>query len=293
MQKTAHIYKKLGETPLQALERFREEMMINDTANRDAWQISPMTYAGRLDPMAEGILLILIGDECKNKEKYLGLDKEYKVEIVLGISTDSYDALGIPRIGTTIATTKTDNVTKVGHVTRSDLDLSKYIGKFTQKYPPYSSKTVGGKHLHALARANVLPSDAEMPEKKVEIYSIENVSETSGRGETGGGNDVRNTSMIGAKDLLNRIISMINLVEGDFRQKEIADAWRNLLTHDSDEIFFNTMKIRVRCSSGTYMRSLADRIGGFALSIKRTRIFDLYLWAREDLNLHGLLRSLL
>ena len=50
---------------------------------------------GRLDPLAEGVLLILIGDECKNKEKYLGLDKEYEVAIIFGISTDTGDALGL------------------------------------------------------------------------------------------------------------------------------------------------------------------------------------------------------
>ena len=72
MLKTASIYKNLGETPLQALERFRAKMVKNgmaDSAIKSAWQKAPMTYAGRLDPLAEGELLILIGDECKNKDK--------------------------------------------------------------------------------------------------------------------------------------------------------------------------------------------------------------------------------
>jgi tRNA U55 pseudouridine synthase TruB len=70
--KTIVIHKHIGETPLEALERFRR-MQIEKETDLDSkrnWQIVPMTYAGRLDPMAEGELLILIGDECRNKEKY-------------------------------------------------------------------------------------------------------------------------------------------------------------------------------------------------------------------------------
>lgn len=70
------IYKNIGETPLEALERFR--------ADHVEYKNEPMTYAGRLDPMASGKLIILIGEECKNKDEYLKLDKEYEVDILLG-----------------------------------------------------------------------------------------------------------------------------------------------------------------------------------------------------------------
>ncbi len=229
------IYKNIGETPLEALERFR--------ASRPELELEPMTYAGRLDPMAEGKLLILIGDECKEKEKYLGFDKEYEVEIVFGISTDTYDALGIPKVSP-----RHVEVTPWG----------RYIGKFTQEYPPYSSKTVNGKQLHELARARELPD--EMPTKEVEIYSI----------------DMLNESSISSAELKARIFDSINKVKGDFRQEEIKKKWEEVLGISNDQ--FSMINIRVRCSSGTYMRSLADRVGkdagtgAFALSIKRTKI---------------------
>lgn len=245
------IYKKLGETPLQALERFRAEAQIPSSV--------PMTYAGRLDPMAEGELLVLTGDECKNKEKYLSLDKEYEVEIVFGISTDTYDALGLATLSSP-ADNKRDRV--------SSLNLARYCGRFMQKYPAYSSKTVGGKQLHELARAGDLPDPEEMPEKEVEIYSIEKIERV--------GQDMAQDK-ISAADLLTRIVSMVDLVDGDFRQFEIKKRWNDLLaTCKSD---FYGLRIRVKCSSGTYMRSLANRIGqdvgggAFAISIKRTRIF--------------------
>ncbi len=236
----ALIYKQPGETPLEALERYRAEKDISENI--------PMTYAGRLDPMAEGLLLILIGDECKNKEAYLGLDKEYEVEIAFGIETDTHDALGL-------ASAEVTPMTEV-----SPLQLQKYAGKFSQPYPAYSSKTVNGKHLHELSRSNELPD--EMPVKEVEIYSIEEI----GRNE------------ILAQDLLKRILSAIEKVKGDFRQEDIQKRWVEVLSDSKASKSYMIRTIRVHCSSGTYMRSLADKIGkdagtgAFALTIKRTKI---------------------
>lgn len=229
------IHKEVGQTPLEALERYR--------ASRLELQNIPMTYAGRLDPMAEGKLLILIGEECKNKEKYLHLDKEYEVEIVFGISTDTFDSLGLATVGSE---------------SHSTIDLTTYTGRFTQEYPPYSSKTVNGKQLHELARSNELPE--EMPTKEVEIYSI----------------NLMGKRHVSASELKKTIMDTIHKVTGDFRQKEIGQCWNELLRDSVHE--FEAITIRVSCSSGTYMRSLADRIGtdmgtgAFALSIKRTQI---------------------
>src|SRR3989344_2297636 len=81
------LYKKEGQTPLEAMEEFRKENL--------EYKDQKMTYAGRLDPMAEGVLLILTGDDCKEKQKYLGLNKEYEFEILWGFQTDTYDILGL------------------------------------------------------------------------------------------------------------------------------------------------------------------------------------------------------
>lgn len=237
------INKEVGQTPLQALERFR--------LTRSDLDGLPMTYAGRLDPMASGELLILIGEECKNKERYLGLDKEYEVEIVFGISTDTYDALGL--------------ITSIAAADRSAGKISDLIKEFCnscptsfdQDYPPYSSKTVKGEQLHALARRGELPE--ELPNKRVTIYSCEAVS----------------SSKISAGDLSIRIKDGISRVEGDFRQDEILREWSKMPATGS----YPLVKVRVQCSGGTYMRSLAHRfgqksgLGAFALSIKRTNIY--------------------
>ena len=273
------IHKNIGETPLEALEKFRlskirsGELCVNGKSSTDtkySWKDVPLTYAGRLDPMAEGQLMILIGDECKEKDKFLNLNKEYEVEVLFGIKTDTYDALGIveerPLHDTEI------RLSKIGSLMNQEY-LNKYIGKFVQQYPPYSSKTLGGKQLHELARSGSLPE--EMPTREVEIYSIEMVN--SGRSSLNTlGDSVLYISFINSENLLATISSRIRLVKGDFRQVKIVEAWTKLL--ENSEMVWPLVKIRVRCSSGTYMRSLADRIGqdlgvgAIALSINRTKI---------------------
>jgi len=85
MKKTINLYKPVGMTPLQAVEKLREKNTV--------YNGKKMSYAGRLDPMAEGVLLILVGDENKKMKQYMGFDKEYKAEILFGFSSDSNDVL--------------------------------------------------------------------------------------------------------------------------------------------------------------------------------------------------------
>jgi len=234
MNKVITAYKNVGETPLECLERVRKEQGFSADL--------PMTYAGRLDPMAEGLLLILTGDECKNKEKYLGLDKEYEIEVLFGLKTDTHDVLGLIR-GVDIEKGK-------------EIDLQKYVGKFEQEYPMYSSKTVQGKQLHEYARSG--EEIEEMPTKNVEIYSIEKIGE----------------SEISGLELAAGVIEKVSRVNGDFRQEETILDWQDL-AQEFSKVDFKVIKLRVNCSSGTYMRSLAERmgkdagIGAIAYSIKR------------------------
>ena len=79
-------YKEVGETPLEVIQRTRIENNIGNDI--------PITYAGRLAPMAEGLLLLLAGDSVHKKEEFLKLDKEYEFQILFGFSTDTHDLLG-------------------------------------------------------------------------------------------------------------------------------------------------------------------------------------------------------
>lgn len=221
-------YKNIGETPLECLERVRNEYG-KPTA-------TPMTYAGRLDPMAEGLLIILHGEECKEKDKYLGMDKEYEIEVLFGVSTDTYDVLGV--------------IDKIEKKSFEAIDFEKYKGRFVQEYPRYSSRIIAMKEV-----------PEEMPTKEVEIYQIEQIGSKAFSG----------------KKIADSIIGNIKKVNGDFRQKEITELWERFSEDHSKENFI-IVKLKVACSSGTYMRSLANRIGidagipALAYSIKRTRV---------------------
>ena len=262
------VNKEIGETPLECLERTRLEKGIATDV--------PMTYAGRLDPLASGKLLLLVGDECKDKEKYLGLDKEYEIEVLFGVETDTGDAMGLinkvtPRLDEVLV----DRALKSGVDSSVDVRIkvtpwSKFCGKFTQVYPAYSSKTIGGCQLHNLARSGELPD--EMPTKEVEIYSIKELGKENQPGS-------KTISWIIGHKLAEQAILNVSKVSGDFRQKEIIESWKKFEREHSG-VDFPVVKLRVACSSGTYMRSLAERIGkeagsvAFAFSIKRTKIGD-------------------
>ncbi len=208
------VYKNLGETPLQCLERYRLEEGIGADV--------PMTYAGRLDPMAEGDMIILVGEECKGKDKFLPMRKEYEVEFLLGIETDTYDLLGIFQ--------------KESEV----IDFGIEKGKFTQPYPPFSSKTFSG---------------GKAETKEVEIYD----------------HKILEKRTISKEELHNQIKTRIALVKGEFRQKEILAAWEVYFTQ-TKKTEYRFIKAWIFASSGTYMRSIAHRNHSLAYSIKRTTI---------------------
>lgn len=238
------VWKPQGWTPLFAVQEFKKK--------NPEFATKKVSYAGRLDPMAEGVLLLLVDEENKKRDKYLNLRKEYKTEVILGISTDSYDALGI------IYSIKT------GLASRSAIEtcLKSFLGKQMQEYPPYSSKTVNGKSLIWWTKNKRL-SEIEIPKRQIEIYSV----------------DLLSYEKINGMGLAKTAEEKIGKIKGNFRQKEILKSWKEFEKKYSKEGFMK-IKIKVSASSGTYIRRLADDLGkklscgGFALSIKRTNVGD-------------------
>jgi tRNA pseudouridine55 synthase len=236
------VWKPQGWTPLKAVSEFKKK--------KPQYKNVKVSYAGRLDPMAEGVLLLLIGEENKERNIYEKLRKTYETEVVLGIATDSFDALGIIY-----------SIVPGSFPTRGDIEecLNKFVGKQKQKYPPYSSKTVNGKSLIWWTKSNKL-SEIKIPEKEIEIYSIK----------------LLERSMIEAPDLYKIVKEKISNVEGNFRQEKILDEWEKFLKIYKDKKFLK-IRIKTSCSSGTYIRQLANDIGealkgAFALSITRTSV---------------------
>jgi len=118
------LYKPLGLTPLQALDRLRQKWPKYATAK--------LSYAGRLDPLAEGVMLVVVGEETKNKDKYLKLDKVYEFETLFGFATDTHDLMG--------------KIVAIGKAeTKGQPPYDLLVGPRRQEYPKYSSPKIAGK----------------------------------------------------------------------------------------------------------------------------------------------------
>lgn len=241
-----NLYKEVGETPLQAISRFRAE--------HEEFAAVRMTYAGRLDPMAEGVLIVLTHDDVLRKEEFLALDKEYIFEAILGIETDTYDILGK-------ITRSKRCVMGEGEKVRILKFMKAKKGKIKQKYPPYSSKTLKGKQLWQISREGKISED-ELPEREVEIYESR----------------LFETKEIAVEELEPRVIGDILKLKGDFRQEEIIKGWKELFSMNRHRI--PAIRAGIRCSSGTYIRSLVYEMGkalgcgATALRIARTKVGD-------------------
>ncbi|MEK7130743.1 MAG: pseudouridine synthase, partial [Patescibacteria group bacterium] len=128
-----NIHKPLGISPLDTIKTLKE--------NHPELKDEKMTYAGRLDPMAEGVLLILAGKAVHKKEKYLKLDKEYEGEILFGFETDTYDILGLSK-----------RKKQPTSITVLDGIIKNLEGEISLPLPPYSSYKIKGKPLFQWAR---------------------------------------------------------------------------------------------------------------------------------------------
>ena len=241
------IYKPAGLTPLQAINILKDR--------QPEYEHAKITYAGRLDPLAHGVLLLLIGEEAKNREEYLALPKTYEFEVLFGLETDSYDVLGLVKPWREDKPTENVNIIVNSFV-------HKHIGKTEQPYPPFSSKTVHGKPLFQWAKEKKL-HEITIPHKEIEIYEFVN----------------ENISVITTHQLQEYIRNAVGSVHGDFRQEIIMKTWEDYFAKIK-QLEFQTAKFRISCSSGTYVRGLAHALGrelgtgAIALDIKRTAVGD-------------------
>ena len=101
-------------------------------------------HAGTLDPMATGLLILLVGRAAtKLQSGFLKLDKEYSGTVTLGVETDAWDAYG------EVLSEVTPPVFTAGEIAAA---LKKITGNFEHPVPFYSAKKVYGRPMHRLMR---------------------------------------------------------------------------------------------------------------------------------------------
>lgn len=162
-------------------------------------------HTGTLDPMATGVLPVLVGRDTVLCSHLLDADKEYIAGVKLGVTTDTLDKTGKVLSETEVNLSK-EQLQEV---------LFGFLGKQSQIPPMYSALKKDGVRLYDLAREG---KEIEREAREIEIFELE------------------------------------------------------LLSFNGDEF-----EIRVLCSKGTYIRSLADDIGkklgtgAMLTSLKRTK----------------------
>lgn len=147
-------------------------------------------HCGTLDPLASGLMLILVGKATKAQDSFMKQDKVYLADIRLGLKTDSGDLAG-----------KIISQSSYDHITEDQIIkvCKSFEGLIEQTPPMFSALKVKGKKLYELARQGIT---IDRKKRNVTIYSID---------------------VLGLSD--------------------------------------NIINIRVKCSSGTYIRTLAEDIG--------------------------------
>lgn len=187
--------------------------------------IKRIGHTGTLDPLATGLLILLVGRKyTKMQNIFLKQDKEYHCTGQLGLVTDTYDITG-----DIVEQTDWEELKKL---TRAKVQaiLPIFTGKIEQTVPIFSAVKVGGRKLYDYARKGEEKLITDLPIRKIEIKELE-------------------------------------LDDFIFDKKNC-------------QIRF---KLRVVCSSGTYIRSLIHDIGqeigvgATVVLLRRTKIGEISL----------------
>jgi len=125
-------------------------------------------HAGTLDPLATGLLPILVGEGTKLVGHLQNLDKVYFATLSLGVATDSYDAEGRT---TRVAADEEMAAVDEAAVRRAAAEL---VGRIKQRPPVYSALKRDGKRLYELARAGeeVIPDEREVTVHAITVERV-------------------------------------------------------------------------------------------------------------------------
>ncbi|MFZ5437509.1 MAG: hypothetical protein ACOZAK_00425 [Patescibacteria group bacterium] len=182
------------------------------------------THTGTLDPMAEGVLVVLTDEDRFNKAKFSNWQKTYLFQILVGIETDTHDLLGI---------VKNIDHKKINQQVLKK-NLKNFIGQQKQLVPKFSAQRINGLSGFDLAKAN---KDFPLQKNDIEIFSLKIIKQ----------------EIINNIKLLNYIQKNIALVTGDFRQLDILKTWQASLKNNQ---VFQLITLEAITSKRTYVRSL-------------------------------------
>ncbi len=119
-------------------------------------------HTGTLDPLATGLMVLVVGSYCKRAGEFSKLDKTYEVNMKLGEISSTGDAEG----------DKTKVSGKKLDVTEVEDTLSSFVGEIQQIPPAYSAIKIDGQRAYKLAREG---KEVKLEPRKVKIHQITDV----------------------------------------------------------------------------------------------------------------------
>ena len=200
-------------------------------------------HAGTLDPLATGLLLVCVGKATKVAEALQASEKEYVATVEFGATTPSFD-LEQP----------IDQLFPYEHITEETVRaaLPAFIGPQDQVPPLFSAKIVNGLRAYEYARSG---EPLELRTNRIEIYDITLESFTLHNEMTSDGY------------IIDEVVRHVH----NYHTSQTSDGTRPAAT------------LRIRCSRGTYIRSLARDLGlalgsgGYLTALRRTASGDFRL----------------
>jgi tRNA pseudouridine55 synthase len=135
---------------------------VRNTLKAETGQKVKVGHTGTLDPMATGLLILVVGSYTKRANEFSKLDKVYEAELTLGATSTTGDKEGeITLISQTKPTKKAIQAV-----------LSRFEGEILQKPHKYSAVKIDGQRAYKSARAG---KTVEIEPRKVKIYEITDV----------------------------------------------------------------------------------------------------------------------
>lgn len=204
-------------------------------------------HAGTLDPLATGVLVVCIGNACKQAEAIQAGEKAYLADVCFGASTASYDL-----------EKEVDAFFPTDGVSEESVKavLPNFLGEQDQVAPLFSAKQVDGRRAYDYARKLYAQGKA-LDEAAAELLTVNHI-------------DITGMTMVGfgsSTGLYGKAWTGSQMAEGASSRINISEIPADL----------PVATILVECSKGTYIRSIARDLGeslgsgAFLSGLRRTR----------------------
>lgn len=158
------VYKKKGKTSRNVVENISKKYGVK------------AGHIGTLDPMAKGLLLVLVGNTCKLSKYLMEHDKTYLVEMKFGYNTETLDIEG--EILEEDRSFRENNIVDNEFFDMIIIAMKKELGTKKQIPPIYSAKKLNGKKLYEIARKDKEKA-IEMAKEKAKEITIYNMYDIS------------------------------------------------------------------------------------------------------------------